>query len=202
MEYWGEKLPPRSARSPTSVHENACVHSRPFARADPLHRRNLRSAVHVAYLRSNLLYLRVRFFFTVVRALFFLPRVALLAARENSEAYAFPRRAENCERCMPLCDRLKFQSTVASTRVAQRRVLPFPALLFRVLRACAFSCSVYLFRNCRWLLSCRRTPRTRSTPPVRCSRTGYRTRRMEIKKRGGEEKARYKRTDGMLVGFQ
>lgn len=25
MEYWGEKLPPRSARSPTSVHVNACA---------------------------------------------------------------------------------------------------------------------------------------------------------------------------------
>lgn len=131
------------------------VHWRPFAHADPLHRRNLRSAVHVAYLRSNLLYVHVHFFFLLFFLFFLRPSARFFIAAsfplashgkfQRVRASTFLLDAK--QKIAMIGDRLKFQSSVASRAAISYLSLPRVACR-REYCAPRFRARFYLFRNC------------------------------------------------------
>lgn len=152
MEYWGEKLPPRSARSPTSVHVNACalatVRSRRSVTSEEPSIHRTRCCVYMVQPTPRTCPL---FFHGRPRA--FSSRSALLAARENSKAYAYFSVRYGTENCDGACldsisDRLKFQSSVASRAAISYLSLPRIACWIEH----HFRVRFYLFRNCTSML--------------------------------------------------
>ena len=129
------------------------MHWRPFAHADPLHRRNLRSAVHVAYLRSNLLYVHVHSFFLFSFFLRSSARFFIAASSPPASHGKFQRvRASTFlldakQKIAMIGDRLKFQSSVASRAAISYLSLPRVACR-REHCAPRFRARFYLFRNC------------------------------------------------------